>query len=368
MSTTSCWDDFLYLLRFIGNFIKGMAISTYYIIKAILLFFVPKCLLAKDVSKDIVLITGGASGLGRLFALKFAKRGATVVIWDLNLAGLEETTKMVEELRSKKEKAGKCYHYVVDISRRENVYAAAERVKQEIGDVTIIVNNAGVVNGRRFMELQDEKIIKTFEVNALAHFWIIKAFLPAMMENNRGHLVSVASIAGLIGAYQLTDYCASKFAAVGLEESLRLELNCDGYDGIHSTVICPYYIKTGMFAGIRRSLIPIMTPEFVVNEAMKAILVNQEMLCVPWVVYFMLIYKWMVPAKSFMWGHRAIGAASTMKTFYGREGAPPGHQTVINMAQKDRSLLNPDKAGPDAPKQIGITIPEQLKPTLQLQQ
>lgn len=206
-----------------------------------------------------------------------------------------------------------------------------------------------------------------------------------MMEKNRGHLVSVASIAGLIGAYQLTDYCASKFAAVGLEESLRLELECDGYDGIYSTVICPYYIKTGMFAGIRRSLIPIMTPEFVVNEAMKAIRVNQEVLCVPWVVYFMLILKWVFPAKSFTWAHRAIGAASTMKSFYGREGAPPtaggqpGQQTVINMAQskQEKALLgSQDKptsldqtpANNNNTRDIGITIPEHMKPTLQLQQ
>lgn len=141
-------------------------------IKAILLFFVPKCLRFKDVSKDIVLITGGASGLGRLMAIKFAKLGSRVVIWDLNMAGLEETAKMIEELRSKKDNVGHCHYYQVDISNRFNVYAAAERVKQEIGTVTILVNNAGIVTGKRFLECEDEKIIKTFDVNILAHFWV----------------------------------------------------------------------------------------------------------------------------------------------------------------------------------------------------
>lgn len=165
-------ENLVGLISFLVNFVKGSLIAIYYLLKAILLFFVPKCLRLKDVSNELVLITGGASGLGRLMAIKFAKLGATVVIWDLNLAGLEETTKMVEELRSKKEKVGKCYHFLVDISDRFKVYAGAERVRQEVGDVSIVVNNAGIVTGRRFLDCDDQKIIKTFEVNAMAHFWV----------------------------------------------------------------------------------------------------------------------------------------------------------------------------------------------------
>lgn len=160
------------LFKFLANFFKCMLISLWFILKAIVLFFVPKCLRFKDVSNDIVLITGGASGLGRLMAIRFAKLGAKVIIWDLNLAGLEETAKMVEELRSKRENVGKCHYYQVDISNRFAVYATAERIRQEIGTVSIVVNNAGVVTGRRFLECTDEQISKTFDVNALAHFWV----------------------------------------------------------------------------------------------------------------------------------------------------------------------------------------------------
>ena len=78
----------------------------------------------------------------------------------------------------------------------------------------------------------------------------IKAFLSDMVSQDRGHLVSIASLAGLGGAPKLTDYCASKFAAVGLEESLRLELKTKGNWGVHSTVVCPFYIDTGMFKGV----------------------------------------------------------------------------------------------------------------------
>lgn len=174
-----------------------------------------------------------------------------------------------------------------------------------------------------------------------------------MMEKNRGHIVSIASIAGLVGAYQLTDYCSSKFAAVGFEESLRLELNCDGYDGIHSTVVCPYYINTGMFDGIGRSLIPVLTPQYVVDETVKAVLVNQEVLCMPMIVYWIYFIKSLLPTKSFLWAHRAIGAASTMKTFKGRSGAAPTQQgaNINNMPQNVVIKMKPEE--------VGITIAEE---------
>lgn len=186
-----------------------------------------------------------------------------------------------------------------------------------------------------------------------------------MMENNHGHIVSVASIAGLVGAYQLTDYCSSKFAAVGLEESLRLELNCDGYDGIHSTVVCPYYINTGMFSGIGRSLIPVLTPEYVVNETVKAILVNQEVLCLPDILYWIYAARSMFPTRTFLWFHRAIGAASTMKTFIGRGAQAPMNTTNNNnnsnlhlhhkspLATQDVTIkMKPETVGIEMPKDI----------------
>ncbi|XP_010769014.1 epidermal retinol dehydrogenase 2-like, partial [Notothenia coriiceps] len=72
------------------------------------------------------------------------------------------------------------------------------QVKREVGDVSILVNNAGIVTGKKFMDAPDSLIEKTMEVNTMAHFWTYKAFLPAMIANNHGHLVSIASSAGLI--------------------------------------------------------------------------------------------------------------------------------------------------------------------------
>lgn len=179
-------------LAFVGNFIKGNLICFWYILKAIFLFFVPKCLRFKDISNEIVLVTGGASGLGRLFAIKLAKRGARVIIWDLNLTGLEETAKMIEELRSKKDNVGKCHLYQVNITDRASVYATAERIKQEVGTVTMVINNAGIVTGKRILEIPDEQIVKTFDVNVLAHFWVSISIIFGISELASSSLTSSA--------------------------------------------------------------------------------------------------------------------------------------------------------------------------------
>lgn len=112
----------------------------------------------------------------------------------------------------------------------------------------MLFNNAGVLSGRALLDTPDHLIERSFNVNVVAHFWTVKAFLPKMIENNHGHIVTIASMAGHVGIAKLIDYCSSKFAAVGFDEALRLELEVMGIDSVHTTVICPYFIQaTGMF-------------------------------------------------------------------------------------------------------------------------
>lgn len=88
----------------------------------------------------------------------------------------------------------------------------------------------------------------------------MKAFLPDMIARNHGHIVNIASSAGLIGVTGLVDYCSSKFAAVGFHESLRAELEQLGKDGINTTVVCPYFINTGMFEGAKTRYVNVPVP------------------------------------------------------------------------------------------------------------
>ncbi|PIK60256.1 putative epidermal retinol dehydrogenase 2 isoform X2 [Apostichopus japonicus] len=159
--------------------------------------FIPYALLPKkDVSKDIVLVTGGGSGFGRLFALEFTKLGSTVVIWDINLTGAENVVKECQEL------GGKAFAYKVDVSNSENVYKTADDVRKDVGDVTILINNAGVVAGRYLLDAPDHLIHKTLDINIKSHFWTVKAFARSILDNNHGHFVTIASMAVTMEAHK----------------------------------------------------------------------------------------------------------------------------------------------------------------------
>lgn len=127
------------------------------------IFFPPP---RKDISGEIIFLSGAGSGLGRLMAFKFAKLGATVVCVDINESANDET---VREIQSQGLKA--C-GYKCDCSSREDIYRVADLVKSEVGDVTMLINNAGIVSGKKFMDTDDRLIQKTFEVNTMAHFWV----------------------------------------------------------------------------------------------------------------------------------------------------------------------------------------------------
>jgi all-trans-retinol dehydrogenase (NAD+) len=227
------------------------------------------------------LITGAASGIGRLLATEMGKAGASLVLWDIDAKGLGAVR---GELRG----AGcEADTYVCDLTRREDVEAVAAETLARSGPVDILVNNAGVVSGKNLLEISPAEIEQTFQVNTLALFWTARAFLPGMLERNRGHLVTVASAAGLAGTSKLTDYCSSKFAAVGFDESLRVELKRQG-SKVVTTVVCPFYTDTGMFAGVRTRfpwLLPILDPEYVVRRTVHAIEKDRRRLVMPGFVY-----------------------------------------------------------------------------------
>ncbi|XP_043264540.1 estradiol 17-beta-dehydrogenase 11 [Colletes gigas] len=279
------WTLLMYdLLLFLG-------MAVIYISEAVLLTFVPRRYRAKSIKGEIALITGGAGGIGTLIAKKLAKLGAHVVIWDINKTGMQNT---VREIRRN---GGKCWSYYCDIANREEVYKTAKTVQIEVGNVTLLINNAGYVYGRTLLALPDEEIERTYGINILSHYWITKAFMRDMMKNNHGHIVTVASVAGLLGTYNCTDYSATKSAAIGYHESLFSELKAHGYDGIHATLVCPYFINTGMFQGVKPRLMPMLEPDYVADQVVSGILVNQINIVLPGAVRYLLPLKCLLPAK-----------------------------------------------------------------------
>ncbi|KXJ78606.1 hypothetical protein RP20_CCG004019 [Aedes albopictus] len=218
-----------------------------------------------------------------------------------------------------------CHTYLVDISDREQVYEVAKKVKQEVGNVDILINNAGIVACRTLWDLSDKAIESTYAVNILSHYWTTRAFLPEMMNSNKGHIVTVGSVAGLLGTYGCTDYSATKFACVGFHEALYTELKTHGYDNIHLTLVCPYYINTGMFAGCKPRLLPMLEPKHVADSMVKSILKNEVNCTLPDSVRIFLPLKCLLPAKV-CWEmmSRIMKGPQTMMGFRGRGKATAG--------------------------------------------
>lgn len=265
-----------------------------------------------------ILITGGAGGIGRLMALELARLGGNLVIWDVDRAGLDATVAELNEIGN-----GFARGYRCDVSNREEVYRTAACVQDEGGPVHVLVNNAGVVTGKRFAELTDDDIERTLGVNAMALFWTTKAFLPAMVGANEGHLVTIASAAGMIGVAGLADYCASKWAAVGLDESLRVELKRAG-SRVRTTVVCPYFIDTGMFDGVKTRfslLLPILDEAYVARKIVKAIQRNRRRVVMPRSVYLVPLLK-LLPTSVADALAGWLGVNVAMDSFHGRLAEP----------------------------------------------
>jgi all-trans-retinol dehydrogenase (NAD+) len=131
----------------------------------------------------------------------------------MNIAGAEETASTIRR------QGGTAAAYKADVTNRVQVYELANRVRSEIGDVTMLVNNAGIVSGKKIFdpENNDEYMEKTVQVNTIAHFWTVKAFLRPMIQKNHGHFITIASSAGLVGVNGLADYCASKFGELDFQ-------------------------------------------------------------------------------------------------------------------------------------------------------
>jgi len=217
-----------------------------------------------DWGEQIVVITGGASGVGELLANTLAVRNVTVVVLDVMPIVTENYN---------------ITYYKCDVTNPEEVEAVSKEVIEEIGHPTVLINNAGVVQGKLILDLSIEDVRQTFNVNALSHFWTLKAFLPEMIRKKSGHIVSVASVGGHVGIAQMTDYNASKAAVISLHESLRYELDKRYHTPqIRTTLVVPGHILTPLFSTVlfpnswlHRFCFPSLEPITVVKAIIAAL-------------------------------------------------------------------------------------------------
>ncbi|HSV40179.1 MAG TPA: SDR family NAD(P)-dependent oxidoreductase [Nocardioidaceae bacterium] len=271
----------------------------------------------KTVSGKLVLITGAAMGMGKMFAQRAVEEGAAgVILWDLNESALKETA---EELRTA---GGTVHEYVVDVSSRVAVADAAGRVRAEVGDPEIVLNNAGIVRGNKyFWECDPSDSELTIQVNSLAPMYVAHEFLPGMIAaDGECRLVNIASSAGFVANPRMASYAASKWAAIGFSDSVRIELEQAGHDHVKITTVCPYYVKTGMFDGAKAGLLlPLLEPEDVVNTTWKRMKKGSAFVIMPKTVLLNESIKGLVPTplRDLLVG-KVFGVHKTMDDFKGR--------------------------------------------------
>jgi short-subunit dehydrogenase len=262
-----------------------------------------------------VLVTGAAMGLGKLFATRAVKEGAAaVVLWDANEATLKETAIELEA-------AGGVIHYeTVDVTSQSRVAEAAERIRANIGTIHVLFNNAGIVRGNGyFWENQPRDFTLTMEVNAIGPMLVARELLPAMIESGtQCRLVNIASSAGLNAIPRMAAYAASKWAAIGFSDSVRLELEQAGHQQVKVTTVCPTYINTGMFDGAKGILFtPMLEQEDVVDVAWTAMLKGSPFVVIPWTSKMNKVLSAVLPVRLRDAYLRRVGVYNSMDEFRG---------------------------------------------------
>lgn len=266
------------------------------------------------IKDNCILITGGASGIGRIMGRMALEKGARqLIIWDINEENLNAT-------RNELAPMGKVACYKVNIADHAAVEQTFRQTTEECGAVDILINCAGVVTSNKtFEQLTLPDIEHTMAINATAPMVIALQALPQMIERNHGHICNIASAAGMLSNPRMSVYAASKWAVVGWSDSVRIELQERG-SKVRFTTIAPYYISTGMFDGVRSRFIPILKPEAAARKILRAIEHNKRFKGLPFSFHFIRLCQALLPSSWFdvIVGHW-LGIYSTMDHFTGRK-------------------------------------------------
>ena len=199
----------------------------------------------KHLKGKVAVITGAGSGIGRALALEMGRAGCRLALSDVSETGLRGTVAACEAI------GVEARGYVLDVSKREAVYAHAEDVKRDFGNANLVINNAGVA----VAALASETSWADFEWLMGINFWGVtygsQAFLPQMIESGDGHLVNISSVFGLIAAPGNSAYNAAKFGVRGYTECLRLELMMQGHP-VQVSCVHPGGIRTNIARTARK--------------------------------------------------------------------------------------------------------------------
>jgi 3-oxoacyl-[acyl-carrier protein] reductase len=185
----------------------------------------------------VCIVTGAAQGIGLATALKFAREGARLAIWDVKQEGIDQTVRQCRELGAQAEGC------VVDVTQREMVDAAMRRVKQRFGRIDVLVNNAGITQDARLQKMTLEQFDRVIDVNLRGVFHTSQAVADIMVAQGGGVILNASSVVGLYGNFGQTNYAAAKFGVLGFTKTWSREL---GPKGVRVNAVAPGFITTNM--------------------------------------------------------------------------------------------------------------------------
>jgi all-trans-retinol dehydrogenase (NAD+) len=267
----------------------------------------------RTLSGKRVLITGAASGIGKAVATRFGREGAHLLLVDLNAPQLESTAADLRRQGRTPET------WTVDICDTSAIQAMRDSVRAT-GPIDVLVNNAGVVFGGPFLDVPLERHLLTYQVNVLGLVALTHAFLPDLLSRPDAHIVNMASASGLIGLPHGSTYASSKWAVIGFSESLRLELEMHGHHNVHVTTVCPSYVSTGLFEGVRAPLTTrLLTAERLAERLTRGVLHDAIWVRTPWLVSLTPILKAMLPTRLFYGIAGVLGVNTSMTGWKGRD-------------------------------------------------
>ena len=188
-------------------------------------------------AERVVLVTGGASGIGKGIAEVFAAYGSRVAIGDLDERRALLTAEQLKD-------APAALGVEMDVADRASTDSAVRRIEEELGAVEVLVNNAGISHATPFLAIGAEELDRILNVNLKGVFIVTQRILPGMLERSAGRIVNISSMAGKEGLPHLSHYCASKFGVIGMTQSLAKEV---AERGVTVNAVCPGVIRTRLW-------------------------------------------------------------------------------------------------------------------------
>lgn len=241
------------------------------------------------ISGSTALVTGAAGGIGRAVVRRFLAGGARVVLWDRDVPALEDAAGELKAL-------GPVRYAALDVTDPAAVSDEAARLAREGWAVDLLDANAGVAYPGELLEMDEGRLRSTVRVNLEAMVWCVRAFVPPMVKRGRGHVVFMASASSFLGVPGLAVYAATKHAVIGLAESLRLELRRKGVLGVGMTIVCPGFVRTAMFEGVRPpTLLPWLTSAQLADRIAVGVEAGELYVREPWIVRWLPAMRALAP-------------------------------------------------------------------------